>query len=211
MTTKIRFWMVLAMLALAAVGFHGLRHGEDIPSRAALSSLRMQHGSWQAFDVPLDKAIVKAAGVDEYVSRSYIQSDRPPVSLYVGYYRSQRTGDTIHSPKNCLPGAGWQPVSSKTITLRDPRGRDVSVNLYLIQNDTDRQIVLYWYQSHGRVVASEYAAKIYLVLDAIRLNRTDGALVRITTPVQQDPDESQKRAVAFAEELMPALNDVLPR
>ncbi len=210
MSGTARFWAMLAVLVSSAMGFYVLRHGKEAPPLTALSRLPMQLGDWQAVNVPLDESIVKAAGVDDYVSRSYLQNDGAPVLLYVGYYRSQRTGDTIHSPKNCLPGAGWQPVESNSLALRNRDGHGVQVNRYVIQKKMDRQLVLYWYQSHGRVIASEYSAKIYLVADAIRWNRTDGALVRVTTPVIQSPEESQRRAVAFAQELLPALDRLLP-
>ena len=95
-----------------------------------------------------------------------------PVGLYAGYYRSQRQGDTIHSPQNCLPGAGWRPVSSATINLTSPGG-SVPVNQYVIQKGLDQQVVLYWYQGRGRVVANEYANKALLMWDAATLQRTN--------------------------------------
>jgi EpsI family protein len=112
-----------------------------------------------------------------------------PVSLYVGYYASQRQGDTIHSPQNCLPGAGWQPVEGGSAPL-DVGGRRLTVNRYVIQKGLDRQVVLYWYQGRGRVIANEYANKFWLMLDAARLHRSDGALVRVVAPVVRSANGS---------------------
>ena len=103
------------------------------------------------------------------------------IDLFLAYFPSQRTGNTMHSPQNCLPGAGWSMSGHRHIQIAGPSG-PLIVNLYIISKGTDRQVVLYWYQAHGRVVASEYWAKVYLVTDAISMNRTDGSLVRVITP-----------------------------
>src|SRR5208283_5017648 len=134
------------------------------------------------------------------------------LGLYIGYFRTQRTGATIHSPKNCIPGAGWQPMVSQIYELTLDDGRKVPVNLYVIRKDLEQQIVLYWYQSHGRVVASEYWGKFYLVYDALRLNRTDAALVRITVPVRNgDTDAAREQAIAFARQVAVDVEQIIPR
>jgi EpsI family protein len=145
------------------------------------------------------------------VSRVYQESNQPPVTLYVGYYKSQRTGQSIHSPKNCLPGAGWEPVSAGRIDLTLPNGERAPVNLYVIENGLRRQVVLYWYQSHGRIIASEYWGKLYMVLDALRLNRTDAALVRVSAPVQANETVAREEVTSFAQHLLFQLSDLLPR
>ena len=141
--------------------------------------------------------MVQAAGVDDYVSRIYGIGQQIPIGLYVGYYGSQRTGDTIHSPKNCLPGAGWEPVRAGYLTISPPGGAPIEVNEYLVAKGADKRLVLYWYQGRGRVIASEYAGKVWMVVDAIRLHRTDGALVRLVTPVDDGEANAQERLVRF--------------
>ena len=132
---------------------------------------------------------MKVLGVDDYTNRSYFAPDGRRLGLYIGYHSSQRQGDTIHSPLNCLPGAGWMPTRAGPShvdvhgTRRQAATAQIEVNRVVIERGLDRQLVLYWYQSHGRVVASEYWGKIYTVVDAIRLNRTDAALVRVIVPV----------------------------
>jgi EpsI family protein len=186
----------------------------------------MEVGAWRGESADrFDQQVLTALGVDEYVNRIYSAPGRPPVGLYIGFYRSQRQGDTMHSPLNCLPGAGWEPVASARVTLR-AAGRDsappaarpggsVTVNRALIEKGPERQVVLYWYQSHGRVTASEYWSKIYTVLDAIRLNRTDAALVRVITPVADASSPasqaaSERAAMDFVNALLPVLSGFLP-
>jgi EpsI family protein len=137
----------------------------------------------------------------------------PHMELFVAYFPTQRTGSTIHSPKNCLPGSGWVPVESVQVPLRRPDGTVVSVNRYVIQKGNNRQLVMYWYQAHERVVASEYWAKAYMVADAIRLNRTDGALVRVITPMMgsEGSSEAQARTGEFLQQLLPRLPEFIPR
>jgi len=203
MTKGLRFWLMIAVLAGAGVGLHHLSHGEAVPLSKPLSTLPMQLQDWHGADTPIEPRIVQALGVSDYLSRVYRESEHSRVFLYVGYYKSQRTGESIHSPKNCLPGAGWEPVSSGHVALTVPGGQQVLVNKYVVENGLRHQFVLYWYQSHGRIIASEYRGRVYMVLDALRLNRTDAALVRVSTPIlEKDEHASSKRVVAFAEEFL---------
>jgi EpsI family protein len=178
--------------------------------RVSLAEVPLQIGDWHGRDeVPLSPEVVEAAGVDDYVNRVYATASGHAVSLYVGYYASQRQGDTIHSPQNCLPGAGWQAVASTRRAFSTPDAA-VEVNDVLIQKGLDRAEVLYWYQGRGRTIASEYANKLWLMLDAARLHRTDGGLVRIIAPVVSDPGRARADAVAFAGALVPHLTRELP-
>jgi EpsI family protein len=142
-----------------------------------------------------------------------VKAAAPPVGLYIAYYASQRQGDTIHSPQNCLPGAGWQPVDGGTTSI-DAGGRRLTVNRYVIEKGLDRQVVLYWYQGRGRVVANEYANKFWLMFDAARLHRSDGALVRVVAPVSRSAGGSlaaaDAAAVEFTRALHPHLSAYLP-
>jgi EpsI family protein len=160
----------------------------------------------------MDRATMNVLGVDDYVLRAYSSGDQI-VGLYVGYYRSQRQGDTIHSPMNCLPGAGWVPVQAGRMRIPTTGGGEVEVNRYLIQKGEERQVALYWYEGRGRTVASEYWSKAYLVWDAASRNRTDGALVRVLSPVArgEDADAAARRAEAFTARLLPLLPAYVPR
>jgi EpsI family protein len=155
---------------------------------------------------------MKTLGADQYVSRVYGGPKAQVAGLYIGYYRTQRQGDTIHSPLNCLPGAGWQPVSAGRVSIPIDGREPIEVNRYIVQKGEERQLVLYWYQSQGRVVASEYWGKVYLVLDAIRTRRSDAALIRVTSPIGtgETEDEAAQYAVDFVRTLFPRLVEHLP-
>ena len=137
----------------------------------------------------------------------------PVIDLFIAYFPSQRSGDTIHSPKHCLPGAGWLPVDSSRVTLTLPGHDPFPANRYVISRGDARDLVLYWYWAHNRGVASEYWAKFYLVADSIRMNRSDGALVRITTQMfpGETPDAAQQRVLPFAKDIGPLLDNYIPR
>ena len=175
----------------------------------------MQIGRWEGRQAPdLDSSTLAILGVDDYVNRIYHSPEFFPASLYIGYYQSQREGDTIHSPLNCLPGAGWNPVKRDHISIPVGVNRTIEINRIVMLKGVDKQVVLYWYQSHGRVIASEYWGKIHTVLDALRTNRTDAALVRVICPVAGNDIQAEvfaeKRAVEFVTSLYPLLARFIP-
>ena len=207
---SVRLWITAGVLLFAFVLLVTMSHGEAIVPRLPLHDLPYSLGPWTAAEQPFEDQIVQAVGVSDYTNRVYSQPAEDPVLLYVGYYASQRTGDTIHSPKNCLPGAGWGPIRSGYATVPVSGGRKIVVNEYVIQKDQTRAVVFYWYQGRGRIVASEYAGKFWMVADAISRNRTDGALVRVITPLDDGEDKARARLVAFTQVLFPNLDRLIP-
>lgn len=208
--------IVLSLVLLVSAGYmaHATR-AEEVPVREPLAAIPLTIQGWQGRDTPKFSAdIEKVLGVDEYITRIYSRDDEHYVTLYLGYYRSQRAGDTIHSPMNCLPGAGWQPVRAERADIPvSGSGGSIRINRYVIEKGVDRQVVLYWYQSHGRVVASEYWSKAFMIYDATRLNRTDAALVRVISPVwpsESDDAAAAARATEFVKVLFPLLETYLP-
>jgi len=202
-----------ACLVLASAYLSVTLRSEPVVPRTSLTDFPRQIGEWSGIPTEaFDPSVVAALGVDEYVNRYYASGTRI-AHLYLGYYRTQREGDAIHSPMNCLPGAGWLPVSTGTIDVRTGPN-PIRVNRYVIQKGLDRQMVLYWYQSHGRTIASDYWSKIYLVLDSIRLNRTDAALVRVIAPFDDAspaPEHAaEETARSFVTDLYPQLGRYLP-
>ena len=181
--------VLICLVAAAVVVLRADRH-LDMPLAAPLSTFPMRIGDWTGRpQPPLSREVEEVLGADDYLTRAYFDAHGRGLGLFVGYWASQRQGDTMHSPLNCLPGAGWEPVERGYLSLPDPRnpaGLDLTVNRIVIQKGLERQLVLYWYQSHGRVVASEYWGKFYLMADAMRLNRTDGAIVRLVVPLGPD-------------------------
>ena len=214
-----RIAILTIVLTLSAVFVARASKTEQVPPRESLSHLSYNLGQWTGRDAtPFEPDILAVLGVDEYVSRFYY-SGKSSVGLYIGYYHSQRQGDTIHSPLNCLPGAGWEPVSRTylpvTVSTRpDGPTQDVTINKYVIRKGLERQVVLYWYQSHGRIVANEYRSKVLMVYDAVRLNRTDAALVRVVLPIAGTDAGAEEAATAqavdFVKAMFPTLERYLP-
>lgn len=209
-----RFAAALGLILAAGI-FLELRSGaENLPPREALAKLPLVLDGWMGRDRPIDPDELRVLGDGEFLLRDYVPVTQDTwMNLFIAYFATQRTGSTMHSPQNCLPGAGWAPIESGRITLQRESGESVSVNRYVIAKGLDRRLVLYWYQSHGRIVASEYSAKTYLVLDSMRLNRSDGALVRVTTPLTSPEDSAaaEQRAVKFAEMVLRRLGPFIPK
>jgi len=209
-----RLLIVGACLAVTSTYLTVSLRSEPSVSRASLADFPHRLGEWSGLPTEdFDRSVIAALGVDEYVNRFYASGQRK-AHLYIGYYRTQREGDSIHSPMNCLPGAGWLPVVTGTLDLQ-AGSTPIRVNRYVIQKGLDKQLVLYWYQSHGRTIASDYWSKIYLVLDSIRLNRTDAALVRVIAPFDESSAASEasaeQTAVALVNNVYPLLDRYLPR
>ncbi|HZP23594.1 MAG TPA: EpsI family protein [Terriglobales bacterium] len=215
MKAGFRYWLMLAVLLGASTGMAYLSHGEATPPAKPLSEFPTKMGPYASIaEYPLDKETLDLLKVTDYLDRSYWAPGmgQHALGLYIGYFRSQRSGAAIHSPKNCLPGAGWNPLNSSIYQLTLDDGRKVPINLYYLRKGLDEEVVLYWYQSHGRIIASEYWGKFYLVYDALRLNRTDAALVRITVPVENgDEKTAQDRALVFAKTITTQIDQVIPR
>ncbi len=208
-----RFWAVVALLAGTLLLLHLRGNTDLIPESEPLWQVPGTIAGWTGSDQPIDKETLDVLGAGDFLSRVYVREGQSlPIGLFIGYFPTQRTGVTIHSPKNCLPGSGWFFESSQYVDLNDANGKAHRVGEYIISNGEMRQFVIYWYQSHGRSVANEYLAKIYLVTDAIRLNRTDGALVRVTTPIEarEDTSAARSRAESFTAHLDPLLPRFIP-
>ncbi len=205
-----RVGLALGLLLGSALVLHALSHGEPVSIREPIDSFPKVLGQWVGEELPLDPRVDNALKADARLLRQYLAPQRTPVWLFIAYYNSQRLGETVHSPKSCLPGAGWESVSGSREALLVAPGRTIILNRYLVQQGLDRQLVFYWYQSHGRAVASEYKAKAYLVADAIKLNRTDGALVRVSVPLLRDEADGEKTAQEFIREMYPLLGQYIP-
>jgi EpsI family protein len=210
-----RFAVIVALLASTAIFLQARGHKESLPGREPLTSLPFHLGPWTGTDVPMQPDVLAILGPGDFLQRFYedTSASQPYVDLFLAYFPSQRTGDTIHSPKHCLPGAGWLPTESSRISISFPGRTPFEVNRYVIAKGDERQLVLYWYWAHNRAEASEYWAKFYLVTDSIRLNRSDGSLVRVITPLPQGEttEAAQQRLLSFAGNVVPQLDRYIPR
>jgi len=210
--TNIRFWILLVALILGGVVINLWdRAGEAKVTRQPLKDFPQQIGNWrqQGQDVRFDSETEKVLRADDYVSRNF-EANGIVGSLYVGYYVTQRTGSTYHIPLNCLPGSGWVMSDGGRILISPTIGPAFKANRYLIQNGSQRALMIYWYEGRGSAVASEYWAKIYTVLDSVRRRRSDGALVRIMVPVTGSQQESEKAALDLASQAADQLPAFVP-
>jgi EpsI family protein len=208
-----KFWTILLLLLATAFVLQSRGDTDRVVPSEPLSRLPETIGSWTAKDYPLDDATLEVLGKGDFLNRIYSsQIPSAPVSLFIGYFPTQRTGQTMHSPQNCLPGAGWTFDWKKYVDLEDVNGKTYRVGEYLISNGETKQFVIYWYQAHGRSVPNEYVAKLYMVTDAIRTNRTDGALVRVITQVLpgEPLEAAEDRAIHFTRQMTPYLPRFIP-
>jgi len=212
------YWRLLVAVVLlggTALLLHARNSAETIPPRAPLSSFPKTLAGWTASrDVELPKEVLDVLGPGDFLTRTYYEpATGSYADLFVAYFPSQRSGDTIHSPKNCLPGAGWTPIESDRITISLPGQNSFPANRYVIAQGENRDLVLYWYLAHNRSVASEYSAKFYLVADSIRMHRTDGSLIRLVTGIGhgETVDSAQVRLLSLAAAITSVINDYVPR
>ncbi len=218
---SLRFGIAALLMLATAILLQVHARSEYFPPRPALSSLPLQIDGWTGSEDALDRQTLDILGPGEFLVRDYDYGDTsqprsqadPWINLYIAYFPSQKTGDTIHSPNHCLPGAGWVPTSREVVRLTRPDGSSFPVNRYVVSKLGERQLVLYWFQAHGREVASEYWAKYYLVSDSIRMNRSDGALVRLMTPMLdgESADAAQARVMKLGSQIIPLLDHYIPR
>jgi EpsI family protein len=209
-----RFALVLVLLGGTAALLKARNGAEIITPRPPLASFPHALGGLNSVDIPIATDILNVLGPGDFLLRDYRDTTGTRnVYLFVAYFPSQRSGDTIHSPKNCLPGAGWAPVGADRILVSVPGHAPFQANRYLISKGDERQLVLYWYWAHNRAVASEYAAKFYLVADSIRMRRSDGSLIRVSMPLApgESVESAQQILLSFTAQLVPLINTYVPR
>lgn len=202
-----------SIMICTAVVLNYITHSEAIHPNKPFSTFPKQIGQWKGIEHRFDEKIYEVLGVDDSYLATYSASDGRQVQLYIGFYQSQREGDLIHSPKNCMPGGGWNIVSS-TIEEVDVSGTDydaIKTIRFKLSNGMHEQAVLYWFQSRGRIISSEYLQKIYLVVDSITRQRTDGSFVRLIAPIQNgDEEKALIYLKEFARLIFPILIEYIP-
>jgi len=212
---NMRFLAAVFLLASTAVFLTVRNKGEIVPVPPNYRSFPRSLGPWAGSDINIPRDVVDVLGEGDFLFRDYQNRsiNAAPVTLFVAYFPSQRAGDTLHSPRNCLPGAGWRPVSASRIELALPGREPFVANRYIVAKANQRGLVLYWYLAHGRTVASEYWAKFYLVEDSIRLNRSDGSLIRVTTKIAPDETDAQaqERVLSLLTLAVPVIDKYVPR
>ena len=204
--------VTLLLVAQAALLYSSIRP-EAVPSSQTLAGMPRTLGPWRLEqEGVVDQETQDVLKADDLLNRSYVQpSTGSWANLFVAAFRSQRNGKTPHSPKNCLPGNGWTPLVSDQYSVDVGGSAPITVNRYIISHGDSRSLVLYWYQSRDRVVANEYKAKFWVIVDAMRLHRTDTALVRVVVAMAGADQEGATRvAVDFVKSFYGTLRQYLP-
>jgi EpsI family protein len=209
-----RHWLLLAIVLLATFGVRSrLGASPTVPLLQPLQNFPASVGAWTLESQPrMTSDVLGVLKADDYLLRNYRNAQGQPANFFVAYYRSQHAGEAMHSPKNCLPGSGWEPILDDTVPLA-AAGEGVAINRYVVENSGDRQLVLYWYQAQDHIIASEYMTKAFLIWDSVRTGRRDGAIVRVVVPMApgESFDAATQRALSFANPSLPLLNHFLPQ
>ena len=210
-STRLAVSSAVLVAAILLLQFRSV--GEGVPMRRSFESFPQTIGSWRGQDdMVLDAETLRMLKSSDYVMRRYVDGAGNTAWLYMAYWQSQRRGSDIHSPRNCLPAGGWEPVETKRLTIPVVGGATgaITVNSYLIQKDRQLQVVIYWFQAQGVAVAGELDAKIQMVRSAVLKNRTDGAIIRLSSPVSGTVQDTSDRLVAYIQTLYPVLSTYLP-
>jgi EpsI family protein len=205
--------VLTAFLVLQCALFYGFSRGETPPVHQPLDAFPVDIGGWHMVQQGVMEQEVKdVLRADDYVTRTYAESRAQVANLFVAFFNSQRAGQTPHSPKNCLPGAGWVWTVSDTIPVSIPgRSTPIEVNRYVVSKGEEKGVVLYWYQSRDRVVAKEYKAAAYVAWDALRHNRSDTALVKVTVSVVNNQQDAATQAgIEFIQAFFARLRQFFP-
>ncbi len=210
-TFDIRYVIVIMLISGTIFYSQLMSHGKPIPILKSLEDFPKQIGSWNGETNRFSQAVYDNLGVDDSVLINYKNDNEDTISMYVGYYESQKQGEIIHSPKNCMLGSGWQPIYISEIDI-SLDSRKISVMKMIVEKKSQKMVVLYWYQSGNRAIANEYIQKIYFIYDSIRYDRTNAAFVRFTSPVLSDDYENAVQVLErFIKKTIPILDDFLPK
>jgi EpsI family protein len=212
-TKNLKFAAVVIILLLGAALNHYFSKPDISLHRKSLAEFPKELGDWAVVsEHKIEGRSMEILQVDDYITRDYRNSKGEVIGLYIGYFKSQREGKGIHSPRQCLPGAGWAPVNTAVYRMAVPghNPETVPVNKYVVKKGLDRQLYLFWYHGRGRIYASEYWNKIYLIWDGLTKKRTDGALVRVNNPVIGNTEDALKIQSDFIKLFFPLLKEYIP-
>ena len=207
--------LTLVLISQAAFYYAVAARSERIPTIAPLDTFPHTVPGWRMNrDLPVEDEIRGILKADDLLNREYVNVRKAavPVSLFIAFFKTQRYNQSPHSPKNCLPGNGYDTIIDTKTSFTVPGwNRPIAANKFVVQHGDEKSVVLYWYQSHNRVIPSEYTAKIWLVLDAIRYHRSDTSIVRIVVPVDgNDYDGATNLGIEFIQSVFPSLLKALP-
>lgn len=205
---------VSLLLAAQAGAYYLIPKAEYAPAAPPMAAFPAELGGWRMVaEYPVEEAVQKVLRADDTLNRGYLSEGQVRLSLFMAYFKSQKTGVAPHSPKNCLPGSGWAPLSSEITQVRvEGRSEPLEVNRFIVARGTEKTLVLYWYQTAYRVIASEYEAKVWLVIDSLLHRRSDTAIVRVVAPLPEGREqEIDKLTADFIAKAFPSVSKQIPK
>ncbi len=209
-TFDIRYFIVIMLLS-GSIIFSQLRSdGELVPIVRSLENFPKQIDGWRGESFRFSQAVYDNLGVDDSIAINYENDNGDKISMYAGYYESQKQGGIIHSPKHCMLGSGWQPIDISEINI-SIGSRTIPTIKMIVEKHAHKMVTLYWYQSGNRAVANEYMQRLYFIHDSLRYNRTNAAFLRFTSSVPGDDFDGTVRLMeGFINKAVPILDDFLP-
>jgi EpsI family protein len=210
MGRALHYWISVVILVAALPLPDYLSRQRSVPLQRPLEQLDYRVGQWSGEDQPVSERVLGLLGTKDVLLRTYSGGDGPPVALYVSFFARQGQGEVSHSPRHCLPGAGWQPVRARRIPYPLPDRAEGTINEIVFAKDERQLLVYYWFRERERIVANEYWVKWYLMWDAMTRSRSDGALIRVSAQIDQSEDEARRRCMEFMREFLPRLDSILP-
>ncbi|MBI3209654.1 MAG: EpsI family protein [Candidatus Solibacter usitatus] len=210
--TTARMRLLTVVLLLHAAAFYGLGRTEPVFAPKSLKDFPTAFGGWKLLqEGVIEKEILDVLKADDVITRTYTDGNKHWAGLFIAYFATQRTGKAPHSPKNCLPGSGWVPITAERVSIPIDGRPNIDANRYVVAHGEERSLVIYWYHTRYRTVASEYTAKVYTVADAIRYNRSDVAIVKATLNfVSGNEEEATRLTVQFVKDFYKELDAYFP-
>ena len=200
-----------AALAVVTIGASHIVTDETliIPERKMFAGVPSEFDGWRSDVQPIDPSVAEVLGADDSIVVNLRSPEGAAYNLYFAYLDAQRDGRSWHSPRQCIPGGGWKITSQKVVNTTTRKGGKFSYNRLIIQNGDNRQLVYYWYDQRGRKIANEFVMKAWLIVDAVARKRSDGAMIRLLTPISEgmtigDADERLQSMIVRVEEFLPA-------
>jgi EpsI family protein len=208
------FLISMTILLLTFVLSHSIEFREKVPARKSFSTFPLHVASWSGQSSEMEAAVIDTLDLNDYTLINYKDPAGRVVNFYVAYYESQSKGKSIHSPETCLPGSGWEFKEAQTINLPlNDKGSSMLINRTFMEKNWDKQLVYFWFPCRGRTLTNAYQMKLYNFWDALTKHRTDGALVRVITPVYdgEEAKDADERLAGFVSQISPVLSGYLPQ
>ena len=209
-----QFVVAVILLGLTWGLSHGIEFREKIPIAKSFEYFPDKVGEWTGTRQSMEQKFIDALDLSDYVTIDYKNKQGKSVNFYVAYYESQRKGESIHSPATCLPGGGWifNQAGAVKLPFKLKNNDHMPVNRAFMQKSGFKQLTYYWFPQRGRILTNAYQLKIYAFWDALTRQRTDGALVRVMTPVYEPEGlaDAEERLQGFTRDIMPVLDEFIP-